>query len=186
MRTGKIVCYGLFIFFFIAVSSYGADVAKIGVVDFQKILQTSVAGKKAMTEINKKGEELKTDLENKGKELDEMKNNLERELMVLEKKKIEEKEREFRIKVGDFKALEQKYSNELRSLNMKLSDRIRKDIFDLAETMGKKEGYLLILEKREAGVIYSPTTIDVTDKLIQQFNAKSAQAADDTEKTKKK
>lgn len=185
MRTGKIVCYCFFFFFFLTVASYGADVAKIGIVDFQKILQNSNPGKKSMAEINQKGEELKADLENKGKEIEEMRTSLEREVMVLEKKKIEEKEREFRIKVGDFKALEQKYANELRSLNLRLSERIRKDIFDLAEAIGKKEGYLLIMEKREAGVIYSPNAIDITDRLIQQLNTKFSQTGDDKEKSKK-
>ena len=37
--------------------------------------------------------------------------------------------------------------------------------------MGKKEGFLVIFEKREAGVLYSPDTIDITDRLIQRYNA---------------
>ena len=186
MRNGKVVCCFIFFFFFVVVSSFGADVAKIGTIDFQRILQTSNPGKKAMAEINKKGEALKKDLEKKGMAIEEMGKSLERERMVLEKEKFLEKEREFRIRVNDFKTLEQKYANELRSMNMRLSERLRKDLFALAEAMGKKEGYLLILEKREAGVVYSPGTIDVTDKLIQQFNAKFVQESDKKANNKKK
>ena len=34
--------------------------------------------------------------------------------------------------------------------------------------IGKKEGYLLIIEKSAA--IYYPTTIDMTDMLIEKYN----------------
>ena len=43
----RIIIFASFLFFFLAVSSEAADVAKIGVVDFQKIIQNSSAGKAA-------------------------------------------------------------------------------------------------------------------------------------------
>jgi outer membrane protein len=53
----------------------------------------------------------------------------------------------------------------------KLVNRIQKAIFKIVEEIGKKEGYLLVVEKREGGVLYFPNTIDITDKLIHQYNA---------------
>jgi len=73
--------------------------------------------------------------------------------------------------VGDFKSLEQKYKKEFSALNQNLIARIHKSIFEIAGQIGKKEGYLLIIEKREAGVFYAPDKIDITDKLIKRFNA---------------
>ena len=40
----------------------------------------------------------------------------------------------------------------------------------ITQEIGKKEGYLLIMDKR--GVIYAPTSVDLTDKLIQRLNKK--------------
>ncbi|MEZ4603420.1 MAG: hypothetical protein R2861_08455 [Desulfobacterales bacterium] len=40
-----------------------------------------------------------------------------------------------------------------------------------AEKIGKKEGFLLILEKSAA--IYYHNTIDITDSLIEKYNAAS-------------
>jgi outer membrane protein len=178
MRTGKIVCCIFFFFFFFAVSTYGADVAKIGVVDFQRILKTSSAGKEARTEIQKKGEELAGDLQNREKELKGMGMGLERDLMLqqesemLDAKKIEEKKRAYRIRINDFQTLKKQYDNEMMRLERTLVGGLRDDILELAEAMGKKEGYLLIIEK--SVVVYSPNTIEITDKLIQQMNAKFA------------
>ena len=49
---------------------------------------------------------------------------------------------------------------------------LQDDITAIAQQVGKKEGYLLIMDKR--GVIYAPTSVDLTDNLIRKLNAKFA------------
>ena len=171
MRIAKIVFIAIMFFFFVVAISYSADVAKIGVADFQRILETSSVGKAALSEISKQGEKMKVELEKKGAEIEEIQKRLESETLVMGKEKREEKKREMRIKINDFKLLQKQYSEELRVHESRLVNRIQKEIFGLVEDIGKKEGYLLIIEKRKAGVLYSPGTIDITDKLIQQSNA---------------
>lgn len=152
-------------------SSFGADVAKIGVVNFQTILEKSDAGKMAMAEINKHGKELEANLKKKGKEIEEAKNKLEREALVMSKDMREEKEREIRINTNDLKILQNKYTADLRQLEAKLVRNIQKEVLEIIADIGKKEGFLVIFEKREAGVMYSPDTIDITDRLIQKYNS---------------
>jgi outer membrane protein len=152
-------------------SSFGADVAKIGVVDFQTILEKSDAGKMAMAEINKHGKELEASLKKKGQEIDETKKKLEREALVMSKEKRDEKEREIRISTNDLKILQNKYTTDLRQLEAKLVRDIQKEVVEIITKIGKKEGFLVIFEKREAGVLYSPDTIDITDRLIQDYNS---------------
>ena len=152
-------------------SSFGADVAKIGVVNFQTILEKSDAGKKAMAEINKHGKELEESLKKKGKEIDAIKKKLEREALVMSKEMREEKEREIRISTNDLKILQNKYTADLRQLEAKLVRDIHKEVLEIITEIGKKEGFLVIFEKREAGVMYSPDTIDITDRLIQKYNS---------------
>jgi outer membrane protein len=152
-------------------SSFGADVAKIGVINFQTILEKSDAGKKAMAEINKHGKELEANLKKKGEEIQAIKNKLEREALVMSKEMREEKEREIRISTNDLKILQNKYTADLRQLEAKLVRNIQKEVLEIITEIGKKEGFLVIFEKREAGVMYSPDTIDITDRLIQKYNS---------------
>lgn len=156
---------------FYAASSYGADVAKIGVVSFQKILEKSDAGKKATAEINKRGKEMEDSLKTKGEEIDAIKKKLEREALVMSKEMREQKEREIRISINDFKTLKNKYMADFKQHEARLVRDIQKEVLEIVEEMGKKEGFLVIFEKREAGVLYSPDTIDITDRLIQKYNA---------------
>jgi outer membrane protein len=152
-------------------ASFGADVAKIGVVNFQTILEKSDAGKTAMAEINKHGKELEASLKKKGEEIEAIKNKLEREALVMSKEMREEKEREIRISTNDLKILQNKYTADLRQLEAKLVRNIQKEVLEIIAEIGKKEGFLVIFEKREAGVMYSPDTIDITDRLIQKYNS---------------
>ncbi|MBW2406513.1 MAG: OmpH family outer membrane protein [Deltaproteobacteria bacterium] len=162
---------------FFAVSSYGADVAKIGTVSFQKVLEKSDAGKKASDEINKRGKEMEDSLKKKGEEIDAIKNKLEREALVMSKEMREEKEREIRISINDFKTLKNKYMADFKEHEARLVRDIQKEVLEIVKEMGKKEGFLVIFEKREAGVLYSPDTIDITDRLIQRYNTVYSQKA---------
>jgi outer membrane protein len=114
------------------------------------------------------------DLQQKGQEIEQLGKRLERESMVMSKEMREEKEREQRIKVNDFKTLQKKYRSELQKLQVQLMEQLQSDVTAITQEIGKKEGYLLIMDKR--GVVYAPTSVDLSDTLIQQLNQKSAKA----------
>ena len=145
-----------------------ADVAKIGIVDFQRFLTTSKAGKTAQEEFKSQGEKMESDLKKAEDEIKNLKERLEREAMVMSQQMREEKEREYRIKINDFKQQKQRFMAVLKSLEGRLVTEIRDELLDLIKKTGKKEGYLLIIDK--AAVHYSPSAIDITDELIKQYN----------------
>ena len=149
-----------------------ADVAKIGIVDLQRVIETSDPGKSARAEIEKEKDIMLQELKEKGAEIEALAKQLERESMVMSKEKREEKEREFRIKQDDFRMLNKKNNEKMQELQKGLLNKVVKDAFTLAEEIGKKEGYLLII--RNETVLYAPNSIDITDQLIKQLNAKQA------------
>ncbi len=158
----------------IPAASNSADVAKIGTIDFQRILETSDAGKTAQARINERGKLMERELKQKGAEIEELRKKLEREALVMSKEMREEKERQIRININDLKSMQAKYINEFKAKEGQLIQGIQKEVFKLVEDIGNKEGFLLILEKREAGVVYGPSTIDLTDRVIQLYNAEYA------------
>jgi outer membrane protein len=147
-----------------------ADVAKIGVANLQRVLETSNQGKSAQEEIKKQKDQMEQELKQKGGEIDELRKQLERESMVMSKEKREEKEREIRIKINDFKSLDKRYRTQLQALEKKLVNALLKEVSSLVKEIGKKEGYLLIINN--AGVLYSPNSINITDQLIKELNAR--------------
>lgn len=148
-----------------------ADASKIAVVNLQTVLETSVAGKAAQNELKTQKGKLEADLKQKGNDLQELEKRLQRESMVMSKETREEKERELRIKASDFQALQKRYRSDLQDLERRLMGQLQKDIGDLVAEIGKKEGYVLIISN--IGVLYALPAMDITNRLIQDLNAKS-------------
>ena len=167
-----IVILSMILFFGFIPEAFCADIAKIGVINFQKILSESSAGKITQKRITEKGAELQKKLQDEKNQLDEMKKAFERESLVLSPEKQKEKQRNFRIRVNDFKKMQNDFSKEFKELEMRLLNAIQKEVFEITDEIGKEEGYLLILEKKTAGVIYHPKQLDITDQIIKKYNLK--------------
>lgn len=146
-----------------------ADAGKIGVVDFQKVLTESETGKKVQAEMQEKGKGMEAKLMAAGKEIETLAEQMGREAMVMSKEKREEKQRELEIKKYDFQSLQKKYQMEFREMEGVQIEKIRKEIFDMAAKIGEKDGYVLIIEK--SAVIYYPKAVDITQQLIEQYDA---------------
>ena len=164
----KLIPFIIVVVFFGAGPGICADVAKIGVVEFQRLFENSEAGKDIKAEITEKGKKMEAELKEKGAEIEELKKRLEREALVMSKEMREEKEREFRIKINDIKTLQKRYETELQGIQKKLMRDLQSDTLKIIDDIGKTGGYLMIIDKR--GVLYSPSTIDITDEVIKRFN----------------
>lgn len=165
-RFAIIVCISFFLCS--AFSAYAADESKIGVVDLQKIFKLSSAGKLAQAEIKKRHKEMEDALKKKGQEIEELKNDIERQSLVISKEQREKKERELDIKIYDLKLMKKRFNEELMEFQNERLEKLKEGIFDIVQEKGKKEGFLLIIEK--ISVLYAPSTIDITDELIKAYN----------------
>lgn len=151
--------------------AFAADIAKIGVVDFQRVLLESAPGKAVQETIQTRGREMESDLRKKGEEIEQMTEQFNRDAMVMSRDKRDEKQREMEIKRYDFQTLQKKYQSEIRELENRMIEKLKVEIFEITEDLGQKEGYLLIIE--QGAVVYSPAAIDITDKVIAAYNSKT-------------
>lgn len=169
---------------FAAVNCFAADVAKIGILDPQRVLETSSAGKSAQTQIKGVFSTKEQELKKRGSEIVELEKQLKREAMVMSQEKRDDKSRELKIRKVELDDLRKKYTRELKELEKQVIGRIQQDIMTLTGELGKEEGFLLIINKPV--VLYHPTSIDVTDKLIQRYNEKFAKGETKATKGAKK
>lgn len=155
-------------------SAYAADVAKIGVVNFEKVLKESSAGKLTQNELKAKWQELQKKLDTQKQEVEKMSLALERESLVLNPEKKRDRQRELRDRVQDLKKMNADFTDEFRILQNKKINQIQKDVFEISNALGREQGFLLILERKTAGVIYAPAQVDITEMIIQRYNEKVA------------
>jgi len=171
MRFFKISFITVCLAFCLTISNAAAtEMTKIGLIDFQKILSMSDAGKAANQKIKTKMQALQEELQTKGAAIEEEQARYEREATVMSKEARSEKERELKIKAYDFQNLTTTYEDEMKAYQQELVAEFQNDVLEITKEIGKKEGYTLIIEKSSSGVVYAPSTIDLTDKVIQQYN----------------
>ncbi|MCF8052256.1 MAG: OmpH family outer membrane protein [Desulfobacterales bacterium] len=166
-------------FLYLAVSAAGvlaAEPVKIGILDFQMVLQQSKAGMAAQERINEAGKKMEAELQDRKDDIEEKRKNFERETLVMGKEAREEKEREIRILINDFKTLQQKYAAEFKAREQTLIRKIQEEAFVLAEKIGKEQGFSLILEKRESAAIYHDPRYNITEELIRRYDQTTAGA----------
>lgn len=151
--------------------SYGADVFKIGIVDTQKVLDTSLIGKKMTDELKKLYTGFSADLETKEKEIEKLQKEIEKlslskqPLSRADKQKFDKKTRELKIKIYDAKKLKEKYQNDFKKEEINKLKYTTKIVEQIISEIGKKEGYHLIKNRR--GIVFSPEEADITDKVIK-------------------
>ena len=63
------------------------------------------------------------------------------------------------------------YQRELAQKEAKLTRNIIARMEQILRRIGQTEGYSLILERNEAGVVWVPSNLDLTDMVIQRYNA---------------
>jgi len=141
---------------------------KIGMIDFQQVVEKSEPGQRVEAGLKKEGERMEAELKKDKEELQALKDKMEREAMVMSREAREEKEIEFRVKARNLQEKDQRYRQEFVGKQRQEIDKLRKVVLEIAQEIGKKENFTMIISK--VGVLYNDPAIDLTDKVVQLLN----------------
>lgn len=155
---------------FAVTPSFAADGIKIGIVDVQKILAESDAGKEAQAKISGHGKEMESKLKTQGEAIEGIQKNLEKDKLVMNAEQFEAKQREVRTKVINFKDQQRNFMEDLKKMEAKALSEIRDDILSVIDEIGKSEGYNMIMERRD--LLYFQADKDITAQVITAYNKK--------------
>ncbi len=145
---------------------------KLGVVDLQRCVVESVEGKKVFEKLKKKKDAMQEKLDEKRKDLLSLKDELEKQSMMLSVDAKEDKEKAFERKSREFKFFYEDLNDEMRKAEAAARKRILNELQDVVAKIGDKDNYLMILERRSSGIIYFRNTIDITDGVIKAYDQK--------------
>jgi outer membrane protein len=146
---------------------------KIGVVDLQRILMESTAGKKAKKELNDFYEQKKKELAKKEEELNKLKDDIDKKIPLLDEKTKREKQMEFENKRLEFLQDAQESEKLLKEKDAELTQSIIKDVQEIVDDIADSEGYTFIFEKNEGGLLYFDKLTDITDQVLKKYEAKT-------------
>ena len=151
-------------------SAWAADSVKIAFVDLRRALNETQEGKAAMDKLSKLKEDLQKKIEVKEKSIMEMKETLEKQQNVLTKEALQKKAEEYYRSVNELQQSYMEFQKELAGKEAAFTKDILEKMESILAQMGRSEGYTMIYDRSSGAVVWAPSHLDLTDKLIQMYN----------------
>ena len=128
---------------------------KIGIVNFEDIINNSPAGKKAKAGLEKMAKSTKAALEKDQAELKKLQDEIQNKSMGLSEDAKRKKVEEFRTKYLDFQRKTQEFQRKLAEEEKKVLQPIFDTLLRVTQEYGKKHDFTIILEQTNAGVAWA-------------------------------
>ena len=144
--------------------------ARVAVIDVNKVLTQSAAGKAAYDKLKK----MQDDRMAKAKSMNEEVQKLDSEIATKRISLSEDKLAELQKQLSDKRISMQRYAQDAEREIGEARDRelmaLENKIKPVIDTLGKEMGLAAIFNKFESGLVYASDAIDITDTVIKRFN----------------
>jgi outer membrane protein len=144
---------------------------RIAVIDTEKILLSSVAGKKAVADLKKLQDQREKELVAKAAELKDLQTKMNDGRLSLAQDKLADLSKQYEEKEIVLKRAQDDATRELNKKRDDMLAQIDERVMPVINQVGKELGYTMIFRKFESGLIYADDTIDITNVVIQRLDS---------------
>lgn len=147
-----------------------AEGLRVAVIDVNKILNESEAGKAAKKKMEARYEELKKTIDSRQEEARKIKDEIDKQKVMVGKEKLKEKEDALQAKVNELRQLTQDGEREMQTRQAELTREVLKSVEGKVDAVVKADKLDLVLEK-SSGVIHYNSSMDITQRVLDMVNA---------------
>jgi outer membrane protein len=151
--------------------------ARVAVIDVNKVLMSSTAGKAAYEKLKRMQDERIA----RAKKLDEEAQALDNDINTKKLSLSEDKLADLQKQLSDKKISMQRYAQdadrEVGEARDKALAELENKIKPVIDAVGKEMGLAVIFNKFESGLVYASEAIDITDTVVKRFNESTTAAA---------
>lgn len=149
-----------------------AQTTRIAVVDLQRALNETEDGRRAKARLKRLFQKRQQQLDKTQNALKAQKEQIEQ--LIASKapqKTIQERAATYQKQLIELQSTYMEYQRELAEQEGRLTREIIARMERILRRIGQSQGYELILERNEGGVVWVPSNLDLTDQVIQRYNA---------------
>jgi len=146
-----------------------AEGLRVAVIDINKILNDSEAGQAAKKKMEARYEELKKTIDGKQEEARKIKEEIEKQKVMLGKEKLKEKEDALQAKINELRQMTQEGEQEMQGRQAEFTREVLKSVETKIDVVVKAEKLDLVLEKT-AGVVYFNPSMDISPRVLALVN----------------
>ena len=153
-----------------ATPATGPSSIKIGYIDVQRVLARSAAGVAAREQLEKERAGIQKEMDGRRQELEKLRDEIEKKGPLMTADARRDKQEQFDRKRRDAARAADDYQKELEKREATLLQKVLQEMGGIIERVGKEKNYFMIVEKRNAGVLYATADADLTDEVIRAYD----------------
>ena len=154
-----------------------AQAGTVAVIDVQRLVTDSVAGKEALARLKKLQDEKIAEGKAKNDEVDALRKRLNEGRLSLADDKISDLEKQLEERVTGLRRFQEDAEREFNKSRETTFGEIERRVFPVIEQVGKEGGYTFIFNKFQSGLLYADEAADITNQIIQRFDSAATQKA---------
>lgn len=156
--------------------------ARIAVIDVQKVLTQSTAGKAAYDKLKKMQDDRVEKAKSLNDEVSKLDSDINTKRLSLSEDKLAEMQKQLADKRISLQRFTQDADREMGEARDRELQALEAKIKPVIDALGKEMGIAVIFNKFESGLVYASEAVDITDTVIQRFNAANPAPAAATKK----
>ena len=160
----------IFIILALAAGSYAQQVSKIAIINSQKAFETSIEGKKALTQLQEREAKIKGDIQKMDDAIRLLENRLNTGRLTMTNEALLALQADIEKKTTERKRYEEDQARDVQQLSANLIQKIRVEMVAVIESLSKERGLELVLDTATSGVVTASPTIDITDEIVRRYD----------------
>jgi outer membrane protein len=154
----------------------GSTTTKIGVLEVQRVVAESAVGKESLARVQKIQSQKQEDLTKRQNELKDLEKKIQDQNKSLSEEALDKLQKDYQAKALEFKRAQDDAQRELEELQRRELSELEKKVMPVIDAVAKEQGYNLVFNKFQSGLLFADGSADLTEAVITKFNSQIAVA----------
>lgn len=154
-------------------AAQAADKVRIGYVDLRQVVVESKHGQQHKAEMEKAIKAKQEEIGKEEKKLQALKESYEKDQLAMSESQKQTKQKELETKFQALQKMAGDAQNELRKRDAEFTNKSLGEVREIISEVAKAEKIALVFEKTELSVLYAEDGLDLTQKVLQKYEAKT-------------
>lgn len=142
----------------------------IALIDVQRVVEESAAGKEAMGRVRRLGDEKTAQARKLVEEFEGLQRQLATQRSTLTEARVAELQKRIEDKQVEINRFQEDAREQLMEAERNELAALERRIMPIIEQVGKEMKLQLIFNKFQAGLLYADDTVDITESVLRRFN----------------
>jgi outer membrane protein len=149
---------------------------KIGILEVQRIVADSAVGKESLARVQRVQVQKQEELTKRQNDLRDLEKKIQEQNKSLSEEALDKLQKDYQAKALEFKRTQDDAQRELEELQKKELTELEKKVMPVIDAVAKENGYHLVFNKFQSGLLFADPSTDLTELVITKFNSQIAVA----------